>query len=145
MDDAHKNNISMALKGKPKTKDHKEKISKAKKGKFLGSNNPNFKGRTYRGGYIFIYKPNHLFSSNRGYIPEHRYIMEQFLGFTFLPCQDVHHINSIKDDNRIENLEVVCHHKHAINHLTGKKLSKETNIKKSNSMKKHWNKMKGVV
>lgn len=57
-------------------------------------------------GYIFVYMPSHP-DAKKGSIQEHRLVMEASIGRRLKPKEFVHHINGIKDDNRLENLQIV--------------------------------------
>jgi hypothetical protein len=72
-----------------------------------GSNNGNWKnGRTrHKKGYVLRFVSDHPNAVN-GYVFEHRLVMEEKLGRYLEASENVHHINGIKDDNRIENLEL---------------------------------------
>lgn len=71
-----------------------------------GANNPKWRGgtpKTYE-GYVQIYSPHHPYKNNYGYVLEHRLVMEKEIGRYLERSEVVHHINSIRDDNRIDNL-----------------------------------------
>ena len=61
-------------------------------------------------GYISVYQPNHPETSKKGTVFEHRLVMEKYLGRYLNNKETVHHINSKRDDNRIENLELWVSH-----------------------------------
>jgi hypothetical protein len=53
-----------------------------------------------KSGYVIVYPPN------RRSVMEHRLVMELHLGRELVKGENVHHLNGIRDDNRIENLEL---------------------------------------
>lgn len=66
--------------------------------------------RMEKDGYIYIYRPEHPNASSKGLIPEHRYVMSEHMGRPLLDHENVHHRNGIRDDNKIENLELWSTH-----------------------------------
>jgi len=92
----------------------RKKISKAKKGKYCGERHWGWKGGRIKTqeGYIIVSCPTHPKASEKGYVYEHRLIMEKFLGRYLERWEIVHHKNGIKDDNRLENLQIVLNIKH---------------------------------
>jgi len=57
-------------------------------------------------GYIRLFDPSHPNSNKAGYLSEHTYIMSCHLERPLFPDESVHHLNGIRHDNRIENLEL---------------------------------------
>lgn len=64
-------------------------------------------------GYIRVWVPRLDNRTNDGtgkpgnYILEHRLVMQKHLGRKLKRMEIIHHKNGIKDDNRLENLEIV--------------------------------------
>lgn len=103
---AEKGRLGSGLRGKkrpPRDKEWCKKISKALKGKGKGfSLKPN--------GYVEI-----TMGKNKGR-SEHVVIMENKIGRRLFSHECVHHINGIRHDNRIENLELMSRSEHASHH-----------------------------
>lgn len=55
-------------------------------------------------GYVWIKNKTHPHRKAGDYVLEHRLVMEKFLGRYLNPEEVVHHINGVRDDNRLENL-----------------------------------------
>ncbi len=68
--------------------------------------------RQTKKGYIATWKPLHPSAGKSGYVMEHRLVMESHLGRFLKRNEVVHHKNGVKDDNRLENLELMSKRKH---------------------------------
>jgi len=83
-------------------------------------------GRTRTGdGYIFVWIPPDDFfypmANKYNYILEHRLVMAKHLNRCLQSWEIVHHKNGVKDDNRLENLELTTSGSHIIDHNKGYK------------------------
>lgn len=93
------------------------KTGKIKPPDQYGPKNKNWRGGiTKRHGYIYILlRPDDFFFSmtdEQGYVREHRLVMAKHLGRCLHSWEIVHHINHKRDDNRVENLQVLGDNRH---------------------------------
>lgn len=64
-------------------------------------------------GYVLVWEPDHPNKGFKGWMYEHRLVVEAVLGRYLETDEHVHHVNGVKDDNRPENLEVMAANDHA--------------------------------
>lgn len=63
-------------------------------------------------GYVVVHLPDHPMAAKSGSLFEHRLLMAEHLGRMLTADEVVHHKNGIRDDNRIENLELMTRQDH---------------------------------
>lgn len=91
-----------------------------------GRGNPNYSGGRYQDdkGYIRVLKPEHPHDI-KGYVYEHRLVIERKIGRYLESWEQIHHINEIKTDNRLENLFLTNKQEHSALHREGQHRSLE--------------------
>jgi hypothetical protein len=69
-----------------------------------------------KNGYIRLYAGLHPYANGRLMIAEHVMVVEAHVGRALLPNECVHHINENKQDNRLENLQLMTKSEHSREH-----------------------------
>lgn len=103
---------------------HRFGIQLRPKGFQKGDQHCQWKGGRHhdKSGYVLVHRPDHPNANHSGYVREHRLVMEQHLGRYLTADEVVHHKNDIRDDNRIENLELFAENReHLAETLNGKR------------------------
>ena len=69
----------------------------------------------HQDGYFLIYEPTHPAAhKHNGRVLEHRWLVEQAIGRYLTTDEQVDHINQDRQDNRLDNLQVLSAHDHTI-------------------------------
>ena len=136
--------MSEAHKGKIFSEEHKKKLSEAQIGKILsektrkklseakiGEKHPRWKGKRLvsKEGYIHIFCKNHPYANVSRRVKEERLIMEEHLDRYLRSEEIIHHKNGDKQDNHLENLQIVSSSEHSRLHTIGKHHSEQTRQK----------------
>lgn len=103
--DNNPNNLKIVKRSKPYPKKQDKYVKKETKGWKISN------------GYIHIWNPDHPMASKSGYVLEHRLIMSENLGRALTLEEVVHHKNGNRQDNRIENLELLDNKDHIKKHF----------------------------
>lgn len=71
-------------------------------------------GNLIQNGYVLVNSPNHpnKNAQGNGYVKRSRLVMEEHLGRYLSRDEHVHHLNEIRDDDRIENLVIMTRSEH---------------------------------
>jgi hypothetical protein len=105
----------------------REKMSSSQKNRFkekLGPKHPRWKGgERLVGGYVYVYCPGHPRATMGCYVLRTILTVEKSTGDIVPRGMEIHHINTNRTDDRIENLMVLTHREHSIIHQSLKRKS----------------------
>ena len=108
--------IKRKVKGVKRSQETRDRISEAKKSHYDGLNGYGHTKMQSK-GYVLAYCPNHPNAHKDGYVMLHTLIMERKIGRYLTQDEVVHHINHVKSDNRITNLELMNKSEHSSMHM----------------------------
>jgi len=108
LSDETKRKIGNAIRGRHQSEETKKKIGDAQR---LDKNH-NWKGGRYTNKkmYVRIKAIGHPNADKRGYVAEHRLIMEMQLKRFLTKEEEVHHIDTIRNHNAPDNLMLFANH-----------------------------------
>jgi hypothetical protein len=89
-----------------------------------GKNNPNWKGgrRKSHNGYIYIFVgTDNPLADKRGYAAEHRIVADRKIRRPLLTSEHIHHLNGVRSDNRMKNIQIETNSTHAALHVKTRK------------------------
>ena len=144
-DNLTKKEVKEVMKYIEEVEDTQKGFLRDEKGKFKLVNGR----RISSDGYIEIYSPYHPNKTKNKTVTEHRLVMENNIKRFLTLKEVVHHINGDKQDNRIENLELLeSKGKHTVEHNPSRDSSgKFNNIRKEGCGKyfKYQNRTKLII
>lgn len=121
---AHKGKVS-PMKDKKMSVETRLKISKSHKGKYRINTKYGGHIKQRPDGYISVYCPDNSRANKEGYVMEHILIMQEHINRVLKDDEVVHHKNKIRNDNRIENLQLMTFKEHARLHMKERQLLKK--------------------
>lgn len=111
--------LGYSRKGKKLSQETKQKMSETHRGKVFKESKYGGHTKIHQSGHIRVYKPNHINATKDGYVFEHILAYEEANNcIVDRNTHVVHHINGIKTDNRIENLQLMTKSEHMRYHAT---------------------------
>ena len=118
-----KRRLSEALKGRQFSEETRKRMSEARTCHYDGMNGIGHLKPTTK-GYVIAYVPDHPHARADGYVLLHTIVMERAIGRYLTDNEVVHHINHIRNDNRLENLVLMDKHKHQSMHMRERNAAK---------------------
>lgn len=101
------------------------------KSNYRGAKHYKWKGgiKTYNDGYIYVYKPDHYYCTNQGYIKRSRINYEEYYKCCLLKWSIIHHIDNDRSNDNPLNLKAFASQKrHVSHHMQGNQYGKRTDM-----------------